>query len=266
MLRKAITRLAALEDEERFLKTQASGSRGALNVQDVRKRFEREAQIRREKEVWTAWVRESLVPSAYLGFSGLVGDQQFANLGVVLMGVLADVMSVVGAPSMSADEAENECYSKIAETGRSREDVVAGKARSLMATSIRVTGLQSGELVERQYDSDDLGEVIERKTNNWETRHGRDADGIDGEATTSTSTTSTGKETGAAILAMEAEQERSISPADRTAAPSANGGNVSAESMVLAEIKREARPTKAKRKEKRSKKRSAIDDLFAGLT
>ncbi len=163
MLRKATTRLSALESEEQLLESQSRPSGGAISAQDVRKGFERETALRREQDLWRSWTREVLVPTAYLGFSSLVVDLQFANLGVVLMGTLADVASVVGPPTNV--KGSNGGPKGMKAKGFVRSDAVpSGEARSLMATSLRVTGLQSGELVDRLYDSDDVGEVVERKS------------------------------------------------------------------------------------------------------
>lgn len=154
--------MVAFEEEELSLRHHGpvSGAAAALSsAKEVRARFEREAQVRREKEVWNEWIREVLIPRAYVAFTGLVGDTQFANLGVALVGVLADVVAAVGLP-VKVDEGDRVSL---------KEDVRGGgkagteKARTLTATSRMVTGRMSGELVERVYNSDDLGEVVERK-------------------------------------------------------------------------------------------------------
>ncbi|EXJ80281.1 hypothetical protein A1O1_08423 [Capronia coronata CBS 617.96] len=159
MLRKAITRIVAMDEAERSLQLQSNTNVNAIDAKEVRKRFEQETQIRRERDVWFDWIREVLIPRAYIGFTGLVGDTQFAALGVVLVGILADVMSVAGAPKRVEDDDRHQAgttnQNKILSNDR-------GIARSLAATSLRVTGSQSGEVVERMYDSDDLGEVVER--------------------------------------------------------------------------------------------------------
>lgn len=151
MLRKAITTLVVLGEEEQRLRIQHDTATYVDSTQ-VRRRFEQESQLRREREVWHEWIRETLLPRAYLGFTSLVADTQFAQLGVVLVGVLADVMSVVGAPTASKEDAQATTLPSESKS----------QAKTLKATSLRVTGVHSGELVERMYDSDDMGEVIER--------------------------------------------------------------------------------------------------------
>ncbi|KAH0846543.1 hypothetical protein AYO21_11300 [Fonsecaea monophora] len=161
MLRKAVFRLVLIEQEELSLRGRIG--QDTANAKAARERFERETQLRREKEIWADWARQTLVPRAYLGFSGLVSDSQFAHLGVVLVGLLADVVSSVGLPTPIPHEQIEQRGKVITTTKGGQSDTATTKARSPTAKSIRVTGLQSGEIVERTYDSDDLGEVIERK-------------------------------------------------------------------------------------------------------
>lgn len=153
MLRKAIAHIMALDESDRSLRLQSN----VLDAKEVRKRLEQETEIRRERDVWVDWSREVLVPRAYVGFTTLVGDSQFAVLGVALVGILADIMSVVGAP-MRLESVGEEGQKKESSTGRPQAGV-----RTLAATSLRGTGVQTGEVVERMYEGhDDVGEVIER--------------------------------------------------------------------------------------------------------
>ncbi|KIW10186.1 hypothetical protein PV08_11147 [Exophiala spinifera] len=181
MLRKALTQLALLDDQETHVRQQHETSDGSarinLDAKEVRLRFEKEAQIRSERELWSEWVRETLVPRSYVAFTSLVSDTQFANLGVVLVGALADIASISGQPtsaraSTATSKLERPVPSTVLAmaTGAAGEQQPAGasvranhrKATSLMAKSTGVTGLQSGEQVERAYESDDMGEVVER--------------------------------------------------------------------------------------------------------
>ena len=50
----------------------------------------------KEEEVLMGWLRETVVPKTWVAFTGLVGDSQFAGLGVVLLGVLGDIAGLVG--------------------------------------------------------------------------------------------------------------------------------------------------------------------------
>ncbi|KAJ9612205.1 RNase MRP subunit [Cladophialophora chaetospira] len=275
MLRKAITRLWALESEEQLLLTQAQAPGSTANARDVRKRFERETQLRGEQEVWRNWLREVLVPRAYLSFSGLVGDVQFANLGVVLMGLLADVVSVVGSPTSDEGSDDGAGVPNIGDTRTGGGDFASSKARTLLATSLTRTGLQSGELVERQYDSDDLGEVIERKLDDQVARQKQVTGADDADEGTNilfNSVESTERD----VEGRPSKEERRTivdEMGERTKPPKLHLAHGKSE-MIGYEVGggkhrlyREPGKTKPGKSVTKSKKRkNKIDDLFAGLT
>lgn len=265
MLRKAIGNLATLEDEERMLQSQVKVSGSTPNAQEVRKRFERETQLRREKEVWTDWLREVLLPKAYLDFSVVVADLQFAHLGVVLIGVLTDVMKVVGAPKKQLEVADDAPEGAVvADTNQGGN---GNKAQRLTATSLRVTGLQSGELVERQYDSDDVGEVVERKNNNSisstsEKQRKGDEPYSHGHAATPAAPPSPHlgpEKAGETLTGINAD----LSAPRRKGQSTANTARIT----TVSSKQPEAKKTRPKEKTKKSRgKATAIDDLFASLT
>ncbi|OAA57886.1 hypothetical protein SPI_06771 [Niveomyces insectorum RCEF 264] len=63
-------------------------------------------------DVWAyvRWLQRAFVPKAYLAFSRLVADRQFAPLGLLLMGVLAQVhaaLKQVAGADVPADDANN---------------------------------------------------------------------------------------------------------------------------------------------------------------
>ncbi|EXJ86494.1 hypothetical protein A1O3_03445 [Capronia epimyces CBS 606.96] len=259
MLRKAITRVVAMNDAERSLRLQSNAGVGATEAKEVRKRFEQESQIRRERDLWFDWMREVLVPRAYVGFTGLVSDSQFAALGVVLVGILADVMSVVGAPTRSVDEDDRGEQALHADKVTSKEQ---GGARVLTATSLKVTGLQSGEVVERIYHSDDVGEVVERtklEISRDQVRLPARKDvptADDGSAAYVTDSPSVGsdgsKGTGVsdAVLNFKAnrgDRDRKKQKQDPKLKPLGN------------------KDVESESKSKKKKKKNAIDDMFAGF-
>ncbi|KAL2429054.1 hypothetical protein ABEF95_004745 [Exophiala dermatitidis] len=151
-----------MDGAEHSLKLLHGSTAAAIDAKQVRHRFEQETQIRREREVWFGWMREILVPRAYVGFTALVADTQFAALGLVLVGILADVMGVVGAPTPMDDWKEQHSSGIRGAPTINAPGVIQPLSKILTARSLRVTGSQSGEVVERMYDSDDLGEVVER--------------------------------------------------------------------------------------------------------
>ncbi|KAK5191292.1 Ribonuclease MRP protein subunit rmp1 [Exophiala xenobiotica] len=307
ILRKAITQLAILDERQSQLRQQATGTgtgAGIIDAKTVRKRFEQEAQIRRERDVCNERIREVLVPRCYVGFTGLVADKQFANLGVVLVGVLADVMSVVGPPTPSKEENTSTSAEGDRENVKMKMKM-NGKPTSLTvtATSLRITGLQSGQLVERMYDSDDAGEVVERSKKEDETQIPSDQTprprptststrprpkSIDGTAADAhqsdltelaTAKDKEGVDTDGNQAAEQGSQSRQ---AEAPALSALDATTPQAESSLRSDLTSEPRkstsrsrdrPTSdtsktGKGKEKKRKKgtRNAIDDLFAGLS
>ncbi|OCT55034.1 hypothetical protein CLCR_02977 [Cladophialophora carrionii] len=273
-LRKATSRLTALEDEERRLKSESrllgSHSRG----HHVRKRFERESQLRTEKEAWVQWVREVLLPKAYIGFSSLVGDTQFANLGVVLVGVLADIVSVTPAPARGSGDRLG--GTKITESQNLREAVATGEARRLEATSLRVTGPHSGELIERQYDSDDVGEIVERNTSEDDAKKRQNIRSDKKEEVTNTPSDGghLRRASPTADIPKILEEEKPSPTTNRLASawPHPAVGRMIVPDETVAQAKGETtingagRVGKLKQGKARTKHKNAIDDLFAGLT
>ncbi|KAK7902991.1 Ribonuclease MRP protein subunit rmp1 [Exophiala xenobiotica] len=309
ILRKAITELVILDDRQSQLRQQATGTgtgTGIVDAKTVRTRFEQEAQIRRERDVCSERIREVLVPRCYVGFTGLVADKQFANLGVVLVGVLADVMSVVGPPTPSKEENTSTSAEGDGEDVSTKMKM-NGKPTSLTvtATSLRITGLQSGQLVERMYDSDDAGEVVERTKKEDETQMPSDQTPRPRPTSTSTSTRPRPKsidgtaadahQSGLTELATAKDKEgvdtdgnqaaEQGSQSRQTEAPALSALDATtpqAESSLRSDLTSEPRkstsrsrdrPTsdtsktgKGKERKRKKGKRNAIDDLFAGLS
>ena len=134
----------------------AAVSEASTMSQRARRNFEEQATLRTQKEAVTAWLRDTICHRCYVGFSSVVVESQFANLGVVLMAVLADVVAVVGqAREVTAGKAR----------GHDNDPVATSTSTSmtLTARSVRITGTAAGRVVDRVYDSDDVGEVIERR-------------------------------------------------------------------------------------------------------
>ena len=61
----------------------------------------KEAEYRREKEAllkMASWMETEIIPRVYLSFSAVVADNQYASLGLMLMGCLARVNACVSFP------------------------------------------------------------------------------------------------------------------------------------------------------------------------
>jgi len=150
LLRKAIRVLVKLEGEEKKVAARRGRSVTAVEVRDT---FEMEAELRERKDMWTEWTREVVVPKAYLAFSSVVGDKQFAALGVALMGLLGDVGAVAGLPKATR-----------ATEGRPAPAPATDPTGRVMASIVTITGAEGRELADSVHDLDELGEVVERST------------------------------------------------------------------------------------------------------
>ena len=164
-------------------------------------------------------------------FSNLVADMSFSTLGVVLLAILARVGRLVGLP------------------GPAGPDLNPGqKPKTVLATSLRETGDDRGEVVQRMYDSEDIGEVVSREMTGKKRIKKIENKGesagpgkvVDREM----------EEIGDSAMS----QPERIGEAEKTR--SHGSGNEALET---------APTTGVERKKKRRKKANAIDDLFAGL-
>ncbi|KAI1844955.1 hypothetical protein JX266_008971 [Neoarthrinium moseri] len=121
-------------------------------------------------EVRARWTRDQLVPGCYVAFSQLAADNQFATLGIVLLGALAQVhaacVQVVGGEQPVADE-EGEADTRSTKTTKATA-VPAGADRIMKkaASAKAVPGLGIGTV--------DAGEVVSREEIAAAARRGKD--------------------------------------------------------------------------------------------
>jgi ribonuclease MRP protein subunit RMP1 len=153
-------------------------------------------------------------------FSTLVADSQFSTLGVVLIAMLARVGRIVGLPEVEADPAGADA-----------------NVKTLLVSSFRATGQQSGEAVLREY-MEDVGKVVER----------------------SPSTKASPSE---AIIQPGGASKRLA----KASANSTEGGAVDAngQNATKTTVQEAAPLTSDTRPKKKRKKGNAIDDLFSNL-
>ncbi|KAJ9650616.1 RNase MRP subunit [Neophaeococcomyces mojaviensis] len=155
LLRASLTRLLKVHTSLATLST--TGSLGS-SADQIRQRFEREAALRSQREILEEHLRESLVPQCYVSFSGLVADSQFANLGVVLVSLLAEIAAGEDGVGLMKDDAEAEPNLEnvgppsVVQAGTDERPVKWGGL--LMGRSTKVTGEDQGEVVDRVYDTD----------------------------------------------------------------------------------------------------------------
>ena len=140
LLRRGIRALFELEvGDATDLQTISSSSSGAEKVRDAVGRRRARSE---KREAWETYLRERVVPAAYVSFTAVVGTNQFAGLGVMLVALVGDVAGVVGLPTQSPEVDED--------TG----NVVGTECvEEVLGISMRQTGMDRGEVVERVYKS-----------------------------------------------------------------------------------------------------------------
>ncbi|KAI0145902.1 hypothetical protein F4776DRAFT_382639 [Hypoxylon sp. NC0597] len=86
MLRRHVDKLA-----DELLDSAAAANAAARSKSKKRKRDNDDGRAEKKVRDHVKWLRDVLVPKCYLAFSQLTADNQFATLGVVLLGALAQV-------------------------------------------------------------------------------------------------------------------------------------------------------------------------------
>lgn len=86
MLRRHVDKLA-----DELVDSAATANAAARSKSKKRKRDNDDGRAEKKVRDHVKWLRDVLVPKCYLAFSQLTADNQFATLGVVLLGALAQV-------------------------------------------------------------------------------------------------------------------------------------------------------------------------------
>ena len=226
LLRRALRNLLDVEVE--LLELQSP--QGQIGAGDARRKLEREKKLIVRKEELRKWIAQSMVPKAYVSASHLVeeGNASFAALGVVIMGVVAGVWRCLGGGRPGDEENDGTVSVR-----KPRDDDRVGD--------------------EMDVQSSDFGTVVERRKI---------------EDTAADATSSSVKNDMEKLLLHEHQQQQEIvvedeqklreerysSPVDKPAEPNRTASQKTQSSSTDAESK------------KKSKKKNAIDDLFAGFT
>lgn len=131
------------------------GGEVRTEAEKARRQLAEEEELEREKGVWERWVREVVVPRAYVAGGAVVRDGQFAGLGVVLVGLVAEVGGVVGG----VREVE----------GMMGEGVDGGRGEAVKVGSVsqrKVRREDVGEVMARNHEGQgvDVGEVVPRRS------------------------------------------------------------------------------------------------------
>ena len=156
----------------------------------------------------------------------MVADDAFSTLGVVLLSILARIGKLVGFPEPVP------------------EFKAGPKPRTFLAASLRQTGDDRGQVVERPFESEDVGELV-RRGDRIKLMAGRDRD---------RSEVFVAREV---VRGAEVSEE---SPLDREVSRDDEAGK----DEMLATTATISTGT-IQHKKKRLKKGNAIDDLFEGL-
>lgn len=202
---------------------------------DVRRGFEREAELRSQRDFIEEHISQVLVPTCYVVFSALVGDSQFANLGLVLVDLLADIAAGehgVGLPA--ADKASSLFEIKASAQIADNEEDPGIQSSWLVGQSTRATGEDMGEVIERKYE------------------HGQDALQADQqEDADKNDVEDFGHET------VDAQTQKADAETPETATSTNIDQMVTSTKLVGPQTEEKQRKSK--------KKKSKIDDLFSGL-
>ncbi|QSZ37862.1 hypothetical protein DSL72_008962 [Monilinia vaccinii-corymbosi] len=171
MLRRQVSRLSSVVPEYVI----ESQSRGKLKGK-ARERKEREE---RELQSLVRFLGEEVVPGCYLAFSQLVADNQYATLGLMLMGCLARLYRILGALRVLTPEEIAEKAGAVKETAKVDEPEIGedlgekivrgGPVPGMMEENHKEddAGLKKSKLKKRKQE----GEVLDQKTTKSPSSH-----------------------------------------------------------------------------------------------
>ncbi|KAF7886704.1 uncharacterized protein EAF02_003351 [Botrytis sinoallii] len=167
ILRRQLSRLLSMIPEHVM-----ESSRGKVKGK-ARERKEREE---RELQSLVRFIQEDVVPVCYLAFSQLVANNQYATLGLMLMGCLARFYKVLGALRVFTAEEIAEQAGVVKETPQLNEAEIGEDMGEKIVRDIPVSEMEDSQKVERKEGDDtDIqkakpkkrkqdGEVVEAKT------------------------------------------------------------------------------------------------------
>ncbi|TGO40008.1 hypothetical protein BHYA_0044g00500 [Botrytis hyacinthi] len=167
ILRRQVSRLLSIIPEHVM-----ESSRGKVKGK-ARERKEREE---RELQSLVKFIQEDVVPGCYLAFSQLVANNQYATLGLMLMGCLARLYKVLGALRVVTAEEIAEQAGVVKETPQLNEVEIGEDMGEKIVRDVPVSEVEDSQKVERkEEDGTDIqkakpkkrkqdGEVVEPKT------------------------------------------------------------------------------------------------------
>ncbi|TGO72555.1 hypothetical protein BELL_0441g00020 [Botrytis elliptica] len=167
ILRRQVSRLLSMIPEHVM-----ESSRGKVKGK-ARERKEREE---RELQSLVRFIQEDVVPGCYLAFSQLVANNQYATLGLMLMGCLARFYKVLGALRVLTAEEIAEQAGVVKETPQLNESEIGEDMGEKIVRDVPVSEVEDSQRVERkEEDETDIqkakpkkrkqdGEAVEAKT------------------------------------------------------------------------------------------------------
>ena len=148
-------------DAEDERKEKIGGSAMLEDADNVRRRLEKVAALEVRIQAMKVWIRDVIVPKAYVAFSSVVTEKNFASLGLVLLACAADISGVVGLPTA---ERMNELEST--DMAPDNFGVLAVYTESMVRTGSKA-GIRREEIFRHrdagnQAQEVDVGEVVQR--------------------------------------------------------------------------------------------------------
>ncbi|KAI0537354.1 hypothetical protein GGR58DRAFT_352259 [Xylaria digitata] len=263
------------------------GGKDVVSVQGTEADVETNANVARR----APWLRDVLVPKCYLAFSQLTADNQFAPLGVVLLGILAQIQAAcdIVAPRPAAPAASSPFS----------QDVIAADKSQLPSVENTTMDPEDGNLSalapkskasESQTSREGKAEIRSEKGGGGRTISREDVERAAElhKKGTETGTVKAKNRDAARIAALTTDRARSSTPSKtpevRASTPSSSKGQMypTQERGEDNELARPAKKMKAapgteqrgkgttsddknKKKKKKTKKGDEFDDLFKDL-
>ncbi|ATZ58792.1 hypothetical protein BCIN_16g04770 [Botrytis cinerea B05.10] len=145
ILRRQVSRLLSIIPEHVM-----ESSRGKVKGK-ARERKEREE---RELQSLVKFIQEDVVPGCYLAFSQLVANNQYATLGLMLMGCLARLYKVLGALRVLTAEEIAEQAGVVKETPQLNEAEIVEDMGEKIMRDVPVSEVEDSQTVERKEEDD----------------------------------------------------------------------------------------------------------------
>ncbi|KAF5871106.1 uncharacterized protein Bfra_007619 [Botrytis fragariae] len=145
ILRRQVSRLLSIIPEHVM-----ESSRGKVKG----KARERKEKEERELQSLVKFIQEDVVPGCYLAFSQLVANNQYATLGLMLMGCLARLYKVLGALRVSTAEEIAEQAEVVKETPQLNEAEIGEDMGEKIVRDVPDLDVEDSQKVERTEEDD----------------------------------------------------------------------------------------------------------------